>query len=715
MKSLLTVMLRNLICFLLFIVASIGFCQENSTNIQSDIETLNTKISEQLKAPIKDSVLIYHNMHKAVRMAQQNKYDLQLAKSFQNLAVWHGTNVTSDSSLYFHNKTLDIYKQADSLRLQAEIHLSIEDIYKQKGEYVKAMKEDFNALELYEKVADESGIAKSYTRLCDILYYQEKYQEGAEYCQKAIDVQKQLNEPIELSVSYRYKADNLLILERYNEALENINNAINTLKKANIDEHEIAPNYNTRGNIFKYLERYNDAILEYKKCYDLASDKNYTRGIVSSLGNIGHVYRLQEKFEDALPYTLEAIEIIKKTGNKQNLWENYLHASKCYESLGQYEKSLEYQELYSETRFKLLDQIIDQQETELQIKYETAKKDETIEVQDAQIDRQRRIQLLYIGIALLLTMMLLTMFFYMKNIRKKREALALLNNELSDKQNALEESNSKLKESLNELKSTQDQLIQSEKMASLGELTAGIAHEIQNPLNFVNNFSEVSHELIDEMNEEIEQENFEDAKEIANDIKLNLEKITHHGKRADSIVKGMLQHSRNSDDTKEPTNINTLTDEYIRLAYHGLRAKDKSFNATIDTHFDESIKDINVVPQEIGRVVLNLLTNAFYAVNEKKLNTSESEYQPTVSIRTNKTQKNIEIIVKDNGNGIPNDVLNKIFQPFFTTKPTGQGTGLGLSMSYDIIKSHGGTLEVNTEKGAFSEFKITLPIKTKSK
>jgi len=274
-----------------------------------------------------------------------------------------------------------------------------------------------------------------------------------------------------------------------------------------------------------------------------------------------------------------------------------------------------------------------------------------------------------------------------------------------------------IKKAYGELKATQGQLVQSEKMASLGELTAGIAHEIQNPLNFVNNFSEVSIELIDEMNEEIAKGDLEEAKTIADDIKQNLEKINHHGKRADAIVKGMLQHSRSSSGVKEPTNINALVDEYLRLAYHGLRAKDKSFNATMETDFDETIDKINIIPQDIGRVILNLITNAFYActegsrsaTNEKK-NHDQTGYEPTVTVTTKKEADKVFVSVKDNGNGIPKKVLDKIFQPFFTTKPTGQGTGLGLSLSYDIVKAHGGELKVETNEGEGSQFIIILPV-----
>ena len=282
-------------------------------------------------------------------------------------------------------------------------------------------------------------------------------------------------------------------------------------------------------------------------------------------------------------------------------------------------------------------------------------------------------------------------------------------NDLLEKQVA--ERTSALTQSLKHLKATQQQLIQSEKLASLGELTAGIAHEIQNPLNFVNNFSEVSVELLDELkSERTKKERDEELEnEILDDIFQNLEKINYHGKRASSIVTGMLQHSRASTGKKEPINLNTLADEYLRLSYHGLRAKDKSFNAKMNTFLDESLPKVNVIPQDFGRVLLNLINNAFYAVQAKgKLEIKD--YSPTVSVHTQATEQGIVIKVEDNGTGIPEELKSKIFQPFFTTKPTGQGTGLGLSLAYDIVtKGHGGTIELDSIEGEGTTFTITLP------
>lgn len=272
-----------------------------------------------------------------------------------------------------------------------------------------------------------------------------------------------------------------------------------------------------------------------------------------------------------------------------------------------------------------------------------------------------------------------------------------------------------IEKAYNELKTTQQQLIQSEKMASLGELTAGIAHEIQNPLNFVNNFSEVNTELIEEMKEELKAGKTDDAMSLADDIKANNEKIAYHGKRADSIVKGMLQHSRSSSGQKELTDLNNLVDECMRLSFHGMRAKDKSFNAKMETSLDESLPKINIVSQEIGRVLLNLFTNSFYSVMQKKKKglpgTAGEEYSPLVSATTKNEGNKAIIVVRDNGSGIPQKVIDKIFQPFFTTKPAGEGTGLGLSMSYEIItKGHEGELKVDTREGEFAEFTIILPI-----
>ena len=338
--------------------------------------------------------------------------------------------------------------------------------------------------------------------------------------------------------------------------------------------------------------------------------------------------------------------------------------------------------------------------------FNEAARRQQLEEQSIQAKRQYETKIKIYGLAIGMAGVLVLAFVLYRNNKQKQKANTILQSQKQE-----------IETTLGELRNTQKQLVQSEKMASLGELTAGIAHEIQNPLNFVNNFSEINTELIEEMKTELKSGNSEEAISIANDIAENEQKINHHGKRADAIVKGMLQHSRTSSGQKESTNINALADEYLRLAYHGLRAKDKSFNATMKTDFDESVGNINIIPQDIGRVLLNLINNAFYAVAEKNVSalrqtqgSAGQHYEPTVSVSTKKINGNMEIKVKDNGNGIPQKILDKIFQPFFTTKPTGQGTGLGLSLSYDIVKAHGGEIKVESKEGEGSEFSVQLPV-----
>jgi signal transduction histidine kinase len=322
-------------------------------------------------------------------------------------------------------------------------------------------------------------------------------------------------------------------------------------------------------------------------------------------------------------------------------------------------------------------------------------KEQTLLLKDKELSAQRSQRNFFLAGTIAL---LLLSFFVFLNYRNQRRANA-----------QLQQQQTKTEQALRELKLTQTQLIQSEKMASLGVLTAGIAHEIQNPLNFVNNFSEINTELIGELKNEAKAGNTTEVLVIADSLDDNLQKINHHGKRAEVIVKGMLQHSRASTGKKEPTDINALADEYLKLSYHGLRAKDKEFTADFKTHFDQSIGRMELVPEDIGRVLLNLYNNAFYAVNEKKKQ-SNGPFQPTVEVSTKRAGNKIELLVKDNGTGIPRKVLDKIYQPFFTTKPTGQGTGLGLSLSYDIIKAHGGEFKVETREGEFALFIIELPL-----
>jgi len=413
---------------------------------------------------------------------------------------------------------------------------------------------------------------------------------------------------------------------------------------------------------------------------------------------LASLFQTQNKIDSSLYHSKEALAVLKLAGKEKSIAIAYRMISDCYLGLGMPDSSFVYLRLATTLNDKL-EKAEKEKIQELQVAgFEEALRSQELEKEKIQTENKIRTYGMLAGLGILS----IIGFILYRNNRQKQKANTVLETTLSN------------------LKSTQAQLIQSEKMASLGELTAGIAHEIQNPLNFVNNFIEVSNELIDEMNSELNKGDIEEAKAISSDIKQNLEKINHHGKRADAIVKGMLQHSQSGIGVKEPTDINALADEYLRLAYHGFKAKDKSFNVTMKTDFDPQVGSINIVPQDIGRVLLNLINNAFYAVNEK-MKTQDKNYQPKVTVRTSmvmtpdnslirQSANSIIISVTDNGNGIPEKVLDKIFQPFFTTKPTGQGTGLGLSLSYDIIKAHQGNINIRNTPGEGSEFIITLPI-----
>ena len=372
----------------------------------------------------------------------------------------------------------------------------------------------------------------------------------------------------------------------------------------------------------------------------------------------------------------------------------------CYRKMGKIDSAYYYLRASDSIQNVVQNQSNINETQQIQFDQQLGKK-ETQANQVLQSERNRNRQILLIFVTALAFLVLFG-FIQWRNSIQRRKANFLL-----------QQQKEKVESTLSELKSAQSQLIQSEKMASLGELTAGIAHEIQNPLNFVNNFSELNKEMIEELYTERKkpsaERNEQLENEILNDIKGNEEKINLHGKRAEAIVKGMLQHSRTSTGAKEPTNISALADEYLRLSYHGLRAKDKTFNAEMKTDFDNRIGKINIVPQDIGRVLLNLYNNAFYAVNERRKVEGEG-YEPTVSVSTKKLGNQVFISVKDNGNGIPQKVVDKIFQPFFTTKPTGKGTGLGLSLSYDIMKAHGGEIKVETKEGEGTSFIIQLPV-----
>jgi signal transduction histidine kinase len=538
------------------------------------------------------------------------------------------------------------------------------------------------------------------------------------YLNEAIKFYNQLDEPMLMTdVPYIFlQLARCKTLEKSNNSSSYYDTALKYMKEYNEQPAIYAHYYQEKAADYISKNVLDSALININKAIQLKDSFNL--GIISSYGELltgfykATILIKKGKANDAITILQSENKEIRVLNNVNLLIEELSLLAEAYTANGNT------QEAYKTMKeaFLLKEQLVAEQNDNRSLNFETEQKmqesENAIVLLDAKNKTNQKIKYYLYGIVALLALFVIGLVVFYSNKRKTNRQLAL--------------KNERLVYTIQKLQSTQAQLIQSEKMASLGELTAGIAHEIQNPLNFVNNFSEVSNELIEEVLEERSKEKGERNEELENeiltDIKENLSKINHHGKRASDIVKGMLEHSRTSTGTKEATDINALADEYLRLAYHGLRAKDKDFNATMKTHFDPNLPKIDIIPQDIGRVLLNLINNAFYAVNERAnllnlakqsgdANLTDLDYKPTVSITTQLTaDKHLEIAVKDNGNGIPQKILDKIFQPFFTTKPTGQGTGLGLSLAYDIItKGHGGTLEVETREGEGTTFITQIP------
>ncbi len=441
----------------------------------------------------------------------------------------------------------------------------------------------------------------------------------------------------------------------------------------------------------------------FRKALIASADQKYFRGVVASNLLLARYYNQSGKIDSGFHSIKDALSVAQFLDAPDLLLRVDTAMAGYYRSIHNKDSTLKYQALIIRMKDSLFN--LKQAQQFQNIDFDEQQRQQQIKDATTAFRNQLRIYVLLAGLGIFLFVAIILW----RNSHQRKIANALLSKQKEELESALKT-----------LKATQNQLIQSEKMASLGELTAGIAHEIQNPLNFVNNFSEVNKELLAEMKNEMDKGNLDDIKAIANDVISNEEKISHHGKRADAIVKGMLLHSRTSIGEKEPTDINKLADSYLQLAYRGLRSKDKFFNATMKTDYDETIGNISIIPQDIGMVILNLINNAFYAVDEKRKQQPEGSsveafakagYEPTVSISTKKINSKIEIRVTDNGNGIPKKILDKIFQPFFTTKPAGEGTGLGLSLAYDTVKAHGGELKLETKEGEGAEFIIELPIK----
>lgn len=560
------------------------------------------------------------------------------------------------------------------------------------------------------------------------------YFKGAEAARKAKAVEDE-------SSLYGAIADVYSLLDNHTSAMSYYNKAIDALRPFGNSMRLASAILNT-GDEYRNNKNYDSALLYGNEAKMLFEKLNYKPGIAYAIGNIGMVYgstgknELAEKnineaiimlealgdyspiceylismceiyFDEgdaqtSLDYAKRSLQLAQKYKLKEQISSGNLKLSELYEKAGKWETALNYYKTHINYRDSLFSIKTEREMNKLQRDFENSERDRRV---DLLIQKQKLERIILYVALIVLSIIIVLVIVLFKNNRQKQRAFTLLSKE----KKVTEEQRDQTNKALQELKRAQAHLIQSEKMASLGELTAGIAHEIQNPLNFVNNFSEVNTELINELLEENKKGNHDSVHTISEEILKNEEKINHHGRRADAIVRGMLEHSRAGTPEKRLININALADEYARLSYLGLRAKDKSFTANLLTDFDPHIGKINIVPQEIGRVILNLVNNAFHAVAAKAKETT-NDYIPTVTVSTKKTGEQLLISVKDNGTGIPDSVKEKIFQPFFTTKAPGLGTGLGLSLSYDIVKGHGGEIKVNSSADVGSEFIVILPI-----
>ncbi|MFI5161162.1 MAG: ATP-binding protein [Sphingobacteriales bacterium] len=457
------------------------------------------------------------------------------------------------------------------------------------------------------------------------------------------------------------------------------------------------------GNVERDMGHYNKALQLYRYGARNAQKKNDFRNLSVLYLDLGQLFNKLGQRDSGFYYARKTLAVSQQVSMKKSEYQAAELLSHLFKSSHQPDSALFYLSLSAKVKDELYGPKIFQQLQRLALSEQ--QRQQQLQEQNDELKYRYTI----VGTVAGLGVILLIAIIIWRNYRKQKRTNLML----SEQKEEIETQRDNLGTALEELKNTQTQLVQREKMASLGELTAGIAHEIQNPLNFVNNFSEVNEEMLEELKAENSKPKAERDEqlenELINDLIDNQRKIKHHGKRAGSIVKGMLEHSRAGTGEKQPTDINALADEYLRLSYHGLRAKDKDFNAELVTTFDSGLPKANVVPQDINRVLLNLFNNAFYAVNQKK-KTAGPDYKPTVEVSTSTKDDRIEIKVKDNGNGIPEGIKEKIMQPFFTTKPTGEGTGLGLSLSYDIVvKGHGGSISINTKESEFTEFIVKLP------
>ncbi|MFN8144162.1 MAG: tetratricopeptide repeat protein [Bacteroidia bacterium] len=636
-------------------------------------------------------------LEKSLKIATAANYRKGMAAAYKNLGVCYTTMGDYPNALKHHFNALKINKEINDQKGIASAFNNLGNIYSYQGDYSTALKYFLDALKIRESIGDKKAIAASYNNIGSIYGQQGNYTEALKYQQLSIQLKAEIGDKAGLASSYNNIGKLYFDQLKNREALRYFNNSLELSTELE-DEAGKGKAYNNIGSVYGAMGEYDKALSFYLQSLNIKKQSGNANEIASTFINIGSVYYKKGNLNEAINYEKNGLQIATQIGSLPDMTDACEKLSEIYASQNNYKEAYKFA-----TRFKQLnDSIFNSEEnrkiTELQMQHEfnlkeSENKAEQIKkdaLQIAELKKQRIIR--NASISGLVVLAILIFILFRRFTEKKKSNLAL------------SEANNNLALTLKNLQDTQFQLVQREKMALLGQLIAGIAHEIRNPLNFVNNFSEISGEMLDEflLADNDEREN------IAAQLRYNLNKILEHGKRADHIVETMLEHNNSNSGVKVISNINTLCEEDIALAYYSLRANKNNFNCTIRKDFQENIPAIHIIPQDIHRALINIFNNAFDTLVEKQK--SEPTFLPEIIIGTEQKEKTIIVSVKDNGMGIAANQMEKIFQPFYTTKPAGQGTGLGLSLAYELIKAHDGEISIQSEQGKGSTVRITLPI-----
>lgn len=702
----------------LFLLIEIGFTAKTFAQTEDAVEQLKQKLrqleeqSNYLKDTayantILDLAYLYSSSYpdSALQILKGNAerchasgYGLGEVDTYMITGDAFQTKGVYENALENYESAFQLAKKINYRRGISLILNRIGIIHLNQGNYPEALSRFFESLKAAEAIGNDDLTGATLNNIAVAQYNQGKFSDAENTYKQRLEIAQKIADTSSMSIAYNGIGEAILHQQQPLQALQNLTIAYDLAAKVN-DQEMLLTTMLSLAEAYTITDSLQKAANLYENALQLSKQKDNGAYVCESLIGLAKIQLKQGALKEALAHALEALQKAEAMGQVQLMRDGNKLVAEIYEAMHDATKALTHYRSYKQYSDSLNNMASQRAIAIEKAGYEFSKKETEFERKTLQ--QQWIIASAFIGLLLLSVILWVIM--------RSKNRLNKSNKALLEKNIIIETQKLHAEETLSILKATQSQLIQSEKMASLGELTAGIAHEIQNPLNFVNNFSEVNAELIEELKAALLGSNTEEVMAIANDIKANEEKINEHGKRADAIVKGMLQHSRSGSSVKEPTNVNALADEYLRLSYHGIRAKDKGFNASLQTDFEDTIGAVRIIPQDIGRVLLNLYNNAFYAVNEKRKQLVGG-YEPTVSVSTGKHGDKVFITVKDNGNGIPQKVVDKIFQPFFTTKPTGQGTGLGLSLSYDIIKAHGGEIKVESKEGEGAIFTIYLPV-----